>query len=84
MTRKSKGLRSNTRSRISSKFRDKFKVEKFLKTYKQGDTVVVMLDAASQKGMPHARFKGKIGKVERKQGNSYVISLNGKHRMRHI
>ena len=84
MTKKSKGLRSRSRSKVSSGFRDKFSVEKFFRSFNVGDSVVFTIDAASQKGMPHPRFKGMVGVVEGMQGRSYKVVVKTGGTERHV
>ena len=47
----------------------------FLQVYKEGDEVVIDIDPAQVKGMPHRRFQGKIGKIDEVQRRSLTISV---------
>jgi len=84
MVRSSKGLRSGTRRKLKKKLREKFKVEPFLREFKPGERVVIAIEPFSQKGMPHIRFKGKIGIVSEKRGNSYIISIKTGKKEKHL
>ncbi|NHJ33475.1 MAG: 50S ribosomal protein L21e, partial [Asgard group archaeon] len=43
--------------------------------YKVGDQVVIKIDPAIQKGMPHRRYHGKFGVISEVRGRSYVIKI---------
>lgn len=75
--KQSHGYRHRTRSLLRKKPREKGKVglSKILREYKLGDRVVVKLDPSVHKGMPHRRFHGKIGIIEKKRGQAYVVSV---------
>lgn len=75
MTTTGKGFRSGTRKTFRKAKRSKFTVEKFMREFSDGQRVVVKQDPSSQKGMPHRRYRGKIGLVEGKRGSSYVVDL---------
>jgi large subunit ribosomal protein L21e len=85
MVRASRGFRSGTRRKLSKNFREKFKPSTFLREFLPEDRVLIHQDPSSQKGMPHMRFRGKIGEVLEKRGESYVISVKlGKKGMKVI
>lgn len=75
---KSKGYRRRTRSLLRKKSREKGKtgLSKILREYKLGERVVVKLDPSIHKGMPHRRFHGRIGVIENKRGQAYVVSVS--------
>lgn len=75
--RKSKGYRHRTRSLLRKKAREKGKVglSKILREYKPGDQVIVKLDPSVHKGMPHRRFHGKVGTIENRRGQAYVVNV---------
>jgi large subunit ribosomal protein L21e len=75
MVRASRGFRSGTRRKLSKGFREKFRPSAFLKEFRPKEKVLIHQDPSSQKGMPHIRFKGKVGEVLGKRGASYVISV---------
>jgi large subunit ribosomal protein L21e len=52
------------------------RLSKLLHEYQPGSQVVVKIDSAVQKGMPHRRFHGKVGTVIEKRGRSYVVSVS--------
>jgi len=75
--KKSKGLRTKTRSLLKKKPREKGKIglSKLLHEYKSGDKVMIKVDPGVHKGMPHRRYLGKIGTVIDKRGRSYLIGV---------
>ncbi len=75
--RKSKGYRNNTRRLLSRNPRERGKISlsRLLHAYKEGEKVVVKIDASVHSGMPHRRFHGKIGTIVTKRGRSYVVDV---------
>jgi len=75
MVRKSRGFRQSTRKKLRQKPSYRPAITKFLQEFKEGQGVVIALEPSSHKGMPHPRFKGKVGKIVGKRGNSYIVEL---------
>lgn len=75
MVKSSRGFRSSTRRKLKKSLRDKFKPGRFIKEFKTNDKVVIKQDPSSQRGMPHPRFKGKVGVVTERRGNSYILEI---------
>jgi len=73
--KKSKGLRRKTRKKLKRQPRYRPTITKFLQEFSLGDKVVIDQEPSSHKGMPHSRYKGKVGVVIGKRGKSYIISL---------
>ena len=65
MTKRSQGLRSGSRHKLSRSFKEKglSPITRSLQTFELGDTVNVVIDSSHQKGQPHHRFHGLTGKV---------------------
>ena len=78
MVKRSKGIRSKSRHILRKKPRDRgiSSITRALQEFEEGDSVSVVIDPSVHKGMPHIRFQGYTGKIEGKQGNAYVISIN--------
>ena len=56
-------------------------ITRALQEFKEGESVSIVIDSSMQKGMPHPRFQGHTGKIEGKQGESYLVGINdGKKR----
>ncbi len=75
--RPSKGYCAGTRSLMRKAVRDKGKpkLTKFLYDYAIGASVIIKIDSAQQKSLPHRRFHGKIGTVIAKRGRGYVVKV---------
>jgi len=78
LVRRSKGLRSKSRKTLRKKPRERgiHSITRALQQFEEGDSVSIVIDSSVQKGMPHVRFQGHTGKVEGKQGESYLVGIN--------
>ena len=78
MVKRSKGIRSKSRQILRKKPRERGikSITRALQEFKVGESVNIVIDSAVHKGMPHIRFHGYTGKVEGKQGESYVVGIN--------
>jgi len=52
--------------------------------YKPGDKVVIDIDPAFHKGMPHRRFQGKVGIIKEKRGRAYIIEVSDQNKVKEI
>jgi len=77
LVKRSKGIRSKSRKILRKKPRDRGlnSINRALQEFKEGDSVNIVIDPSIHKGMPHIRFQGHTGKVEGKQGESYVVGI---------
>ncbi|MCD6403487.1 MAG: 50S ribosomal protein L21e [Candidatus Aenigmarchaeota archaeon] len=75
MVVKSAGFRRRTRRVLKKELRHKFKPNDYLKVFKVGERVAIEPNPSSHKGMPHRRFRGKVGVVVGKRGDAYLIEL---------
>jgi large subunit ribosomal protein L21e len=75
MTTFGKGMRAGTRRKLAREKRKKFKAEPFLQDFKPGQRVVIRQDPSSHGGMPHVRYKGRVGVVRARRGSAYVLGL---------
>ena len=59
------GLRSRTKHKFRKAFRrhGAVRISNYLKEYKKGDYVDIIVDGAIHKGMPHKFYHGRTGKV---------------------
>ncbi|RLI52251.1 50S ribosomal protein L21e [Candidatus Bathyarchaeota archaeon] len=55
---------------------------RLLHVYNFGDKTVLKIDPSVHKGMPHARYQGKVGIIQEKRGSAYVIHLEEGHKTR--
>ncbi len=78
MVKRSKGLRSKSRNILRKKPRDRglTSITRALQSFEEGDSVNIVIDSSVQKGMPHIRFHGRTGKIEGRQGTSFIVGIN--------
>ena len=50
-------------------------ITKLVKSFNVGDSVTVDIKTSHFGGMPHPRYRGKIGTVIGKRGNAYVVDI---------
>ncbi|HIJ98843.1 TPA: 50S ribosomal protein L21e [archaeon] len=72
MVRHSKGFRARTRKKLTG---GEFSIADALQEFKLDEKVVIDLNAAVHKGMPHPRFQGQIGRVVEKRGRAFVVEF---------
>ena len=74
---KSQGYRHRTCQLLRKKAREKGKLglSRILRIYQPDERVLIKLDPSTHKGMPHRRYHGKIGIVENKRGQAYVVNV---------
>ncbi len=82
----SKGYRHSTRRLFKKTPREKGmqSLGRLLIKYKVGDKVVVKIDPAIQKGMPHRRYHGKFGVISEVRGRCYVIKIKDGNAIKQI
>jgi large subunit ribosomal protein L21e len=85
MVKRSRGFRSRTRKKLRQKPGRRPSITKFLQRFEPGQRVMIVLEPSSQRGMPHPRFKGRVGTVIARRGKCYVLEVkNGKKTKRII
>ena len=75
MTTWGKGYRARTRKKLRKRLREKFTVTRFIQTFQPDQRVIIDPDPSSQKGLPHVRYKGKVGTIKEKRGRAYVVGV---------
>jgi large subunit ribosomal protein L21e len=77
MVKRSRGLRSKSRHILRKKPRHRGlnSITSALQHFEEGEYVSIVIDPAVHSGMPHIRFQGHTGKIEGKQGGSYVVGV---------
>ncbi len=77
MVKSSKGFNSRTRGILTKKVREKGMPppSHFMREFAQGSKVIIRLEAADQKGMPHPRYQGKVGVVIGHRGRAYEVEF---------
>lgn len=70
-------FRSKTRKKLRKCPRDRGKISitRFLQKFEVGDKVRILQEPAVHKGMPHPRYKNKVGTIIGKQGRAYIIEI---------
>jgi large subunit ribosomal protein L21e len=77
MVKRSKGFRVGTRKKLAKRVweRGRIHIKRSLQEFEVGDQVIIKVDPAYHKGMPHSRHFGKQGEVIEKRGRAYVVKL---------
>jgi large subunit ribosomal protein L21e len=78
LVKRSKGIRSKSRKILRKKPRERgiHSITRALQHFEDGESVNIVIDSSVHKGMPHIRFQGYTGKIEGKQGESYLVGIN--------
>jgi large subunit ribosomal protein L21e len=77
LVKRSKGIRSKSRQILRKKPRNRGinSITRALQEFEKGESVSIVIDPSVHKGMPHIRFQGCTGKIEGKQGDSYIVGI---------
>ncbi len=77
MSKMSHGPRARSGMKLMKSVREKGMppITHFLRSFDEGEKVVIDIDPSQHNGMPHHRFQGLVGTVLGMQGDSYVIDL---------
>ena len=75
--KRSHGLRVGTRSilRRRRSERSRINIARVMHDYEEGDRVAIVLDGGQQRGMPHRRFQGRTGFIQRRQGAAWIVAV---------
>ena len=75
--RRSKETRQGTRSILkrSKNQKGRLNIRRVMHTYTPGDRVAIVLDGGQQMGMPHRRFQGRTGFIQKRQGKAWVVAV---------
>ncbi|MEM5882731.1 MAG: 50S ribosomal protein L21e [Candidatus Aenigmatarchaeota archaeon] len=84
MVKKSRGIRTKTREKLRQKAGYRPTITKFLQEFKEGQKVAIVQEPSSHSGMPHPRFKGRVGKVIGKRGKSYIVEITDGNKIKKI
>ena len=55
--------------------RSRLYISQIMHDYKEGDRVAIVLNGSQQRGMPHRRFQGRTGFIEKKQGSAWIVAV---------
>jgi large subunit ribosomal protein L21e len=77
MTQRQGGFRAKTRHKLRKKPRTRGQIAltRILRTFNIGDKVRILHEPAIHKGMPHPRFKNRVGMIKKKQGKAYLVEF---------
>ncbi|MEM7821831.1 MAG: 50S ribosomal protein L21e [Candidatus Aenigmatarchaeota archaeon] len=84
MVKKSRGFRSGTREKLTQKPAYRPAITKFLQEFEKNQKVVILPEPSSHQGMPHPRFKGKIGRVIGRRGKSYIVEISDGNKVKKV
>ena len=75
--KRSKGQRVGTRSilRRRKNERSRLNIRRVMHQYEEGDRAAIVLDGGQQGGMPHRRFHGRTGFIEKRQGVAWIVAV---------
>ena len=70
-------VRRKSRAALTKKVRERGKLplSRLLTEYLPGEKVIIKIDPAIHKGMPHKRFAGQVATVKAKRGKAYVVEI---------
>jgi len=74
---KSSGTRRKSRSALTKKVREKGRLplSRLLTKYEEGEKVVIDIDPAIHKAMPHKRYQGKVATIVGQRGRAYITEI---------
>lgn len=84
MAKRSRGPRSKTRKKLRQIPGYKPAITKFLQEFKERQKVIILIETSSHRGVPHPRFKGKIGEIVGKRGRSYIVEIKDGEKVKKI
>lgn len=71
------GSRRKTRSKFRKDVRDlgKFSLVSYFRKFNSGDQVVLKVEPSVHRGLYHARFHSKVGKIIKPRGNCFEVEI---------
>lgn len=75
MAKRSRGFRVKTRRKLRQKPAYRPPITKFLQEFKKGQKVVILPEPSSHSGMPHSRYKGRVGTIAGTRGRSFIVEI---------
>lgn len=77
MVKSSKGFRSRSRGVLTKevRLRGSPPPTHYIREFPLGTKVIIRLEASEQKGMPHPRYQGFVGRVIAKRGRAYEVEF---------
>lgn len=75
MAQKSHGAHHGTRHKHSKDSNQTLTVNDYMKTFEEGETVLVKFNPSEQEGRTHSRFHGRKAEVVGQRGSAYRLKL---------
>jgi large subunit ribosomal protein L21e len=77
MVRRSKGLKSKSRKKLTKHPRERgvSPPSRSIQEFPVGSRVTIVIDPAVIKGQPHHRYHGRVAVVKERRGRAYVLGL---------
>jgi large subunit ribosomal protein L21e len=74
---KSSGYRRKTRNLLTRRrgARSGPSPDIYLRDYRVGERVMVIIEPSVQRGMPHRRYNGLVGEILEKRGRGYILQV---------
>jgi len=74
---KSRGIRRKSRKALTKKVRERGRLplSRLLANYEEGEKVVIDIDPAIHKAMPHKRYQGRVATVVGRRGKAYILEI---------
>lgn len=74
---KSKGPRRKSRAALTKRVRERGRLplSRLLIKYEVGEKVIINIDPAIHKAMPHKRYQGKVATIVDTRGKAYVLEI---------
>lgn len=84
--KRSRGFRSKSRKKLTKKYRKGRTnlITKAMQEFENGEKVAIVIDPSYHSGMPHPRFHGRVGDIEGKQGDAYVVKIRDGEKIKHL
>ncbi|KXS44329.1 MAG: 50S ribosomal protein L21e [Methanolobus sp. T82-4] len=82
----SHGEKCCTRYKLKKSVRERglSPVSKAIQEFDEGQMVHIDIDPSIQKGMPHARYQGRTGKIIGQRGRAYLLQVRDGKAMKEI
>ena len=64
--------------------RGKVSITRIMQKFQKGDKVLLFQEPAVHKGMPHPKYKGKVGTITEKQGKAYKVKIKDGNKIKII
>ncbi len=80
--RRTRGIRSSSRSKLRKNVRDKGMppISRMIQEFDEGEKVTIKIEPSIHKGMPDHRFQGITGVIKGKRGKGYLVAIKDKNK----